>query len=126
MPARIDPNLCDGCRGTPEPPCVRVCPGDIVAKDFTLERSFLRCAAECWDCYACVKVCPRNAIQVELPYAIARRSGALRLADHSARGVTWEIHWPDGRVQALHRPAHVEAFEEVEEPEADLFAGRGI
>lgn len=126
MPATIDEALCDGCRGSPEPPCVRVCPGDIVAKDFEREKSFLRCDGECWDCYACVKACPRNAIQVELPYALARRQGRLLLRDHDDTGVLWEIHWPDGRVERLHRPAHVAVAQEAAETQEETFLGRGI
>jgi len=126
MPAEIDWELCDGCRGSPEPPCVRACPGDIVAKDFEQERSYLRCSGECWDCYACAKVCPRNAIQVHLPYALARRSGELRLVEHGRQGVRWEIRWPDGRVQHLLRPAHLPEGEETGKPPEDIFLGKGI
>jgi len=126
MPATVDWKLCDGCRGSPEPPCVRVCPGDIVAKDFEKEKSYLRCAGECWDCYACAKACPRNAIQVELPYALARRAGELRLIAHDPQGVVWEVHWPDGRVQRILRPAHIAVAQDAAEAQEDTFIGKGI
>lgn len=125
MPARVDWDVCDGCRGSPEPPCVRVCPGDIVAKDFEREKSYLRCPAECWDCYACAKACPRGAIQVELPYALARRKGRLLLLEHGTDGVLWQIRWPDGRAQNLLRPAHIPTLPEGEVAE-DVFLGKGI
>jgi len=126
MPALIDKNLCDGCRGSPEPPCVRACPGDIVAKDFEREKSYLRCAGECWDCYACAKACPRIAIQVELPYALARRAGELRLVAHDPQGVLWEVRWQDGRVQRLLRPAHIPVVDGIGPPSEGVFLGNGI
>ena len=126
MPAKIDANLCDGCRGSPEPPCVRSCPGDIVAKDFNREKAYLRCTGECWDCYACVKACPRNAIQVELPYAISRRVGRLVLVDHGPRGVLWEVRWPRGDVTRALRPGHLEPADLLPEVPEAAFLGKDI
>ncbi len=126
MPAVIDRELCDGCGASPEPPCVRVCPGDVVVKDFVRGRSCLRDPGECWDCYACVKACPRNAIQVVLPYVLARRDGYLHLVEHGDRGVVWEIRWPDGTVQRVRRPAHLETFGEPERVAPDVYSGDGI
>jgi len=126
MPAQIDPKRCDGCRGNPNPPCMRVCPGDVVTKDFNLDRAHLHATGECWDCYACVKVCPRNAIQVELPYALARHQGGLHLLEHGGGGVLWEVRWPDGHTAQLRRPCHVTAGEESTEVEAEVFEGTGI
>jgi adenylylsulfate reductase subunit B len=105
---------------------VRACPGDIVAKDFERERAFLRCASECWDCYACVKACPRRAVQVELSYALARREGRLLLLDYGTQGAVWEIRWPDGRAERILRPINAAALEKAEETSVDVFFGRGI
>jgi len=62
---------------------------------------------------------------VELPYALARRSGELRLVAHDALGVLWEVRWPDGRVQQILRPAHVPVGEGIGPPPEDVFLGRG-
>lgn len=105
---------------------MRICPGDVLYKDFDRELSKIRDAGECWDCYACVKACPRNAIQVELSYALARREGKLMLLDHNTTGALWEIHWPDGKIQRLLRPAHVSVLEDAEDIGKDIFMGVGI
>jgi len=126
LPAIINCNLCDGCKGNPEPPCVRICPGDVLEKDFGRELSRVRDSGECWDCYACVKACPRNAIQVELSYALARRKGKLLLIEHTTAGALWEIQWPDGKTQRVLRPAHVSVLDDAENVGKDVFMGFGI
>jgi adenylylsulfate reductase subunit B len=71
MPARTDDRLCDGCRGAPEPACVEVCPGDLMALDPQTLKGFCRDYAGCWDCCACVKACPAGAVTPRLDYALA-------------------------------------------------------
>ncbi|MBI5444979.1 MAG: adenylylsulfate reductase [Deltaproteobacteria bacterium] len=126
MPARVDRHLCDGCRGAADPACMRACPGDVITKDYETDRAVVRCPAECWDCYACVKACPKAAIQVELPYALARRLGSLSLESYSTKGALWEVRWPDGRVQRLLRPNEAAALEELEEAGEPIFLATGI
>jgi adenylylsulfate reductase subunit B len=66
----VDNNKCDGCKASKNPPCVRLCPGDLLYKDFTTNKAVLRDKAECWDCYACVKPCPQDALEIKLSYQI--------------------------------------------------------
>ena len=33
MPVIIHTDKCDGCHGSSNPPCVRMCPGDLLMKD---------------------------------------------------------------------------------------------
>jgi adenylylsulfate reductase subunit B len=47
----------------------------------------MREQADCWDCYACVKMCPVSAIDVVLPYELAGKDAKLvpRLRRESIR-----------------------------------------
>ena len=50
---------CDGCGH-----CVDICPSDIMHIDKTTRRAVNIEPNMCWECYACVKACPQNAIDV--------------------------------------------------------------
>ena len=50
---------CDGCGH-----CVDICPSDIMHIDETIRRAVNIEPNFCWECYACVKACPQNAIDV--------------------------------------------------------------
>ena len=50
---------CDGCGH-----CVDICLSDIMHIDKTTRRAVNIEPNMCWECYACVKACPQNAIDV--------------------------------------------------------------
>lgn len=64
MPARVAPTICDGCGGQAEPECRRVCPADIVIVDALTRKAEVVETDTCWDCLACVKACPVEAIAI--------------------------------------------------------------
>jgi adenylylsulfate reductase subunit B len=74
----VDRRKCNGCKGLEEPKCVRICPGDLMAIDEKTGKSYIREFSDCWDCMACVKACPRGALEVRLPYQIALYGGKLK------------------------------------------------
>ena len=78
MAITIDRKNCDGCSISKQPPCVKSCPGDLIYKDFSIKKAVLRNAEDCWDCYCCVKVCPKEAIDIVLPYEITNRGASLK------------------------------------------------
>ena len=78
MAIRIDKKKCDGCRLSKQPPCMKICPGDLIYKDFNLKKAVLRSEADCWDCYCCIKVCPKEAIDLVLSYEISNTGATLR------------------------------------------------
>ena len=86
MTVLIDRGLCNGCPGRREGCCEEVCPGDLFYRD--AGRACLREAADCWDCFSCVKACPQAALSVELPFQISE--ARLRL---SARQRGEHIQW---------------------------------
>lgn len=77
MAIKIDFEKCTGCPQRGEPMCVEVCPGDLMARDDENGKVLQRSKSDCWDCMACVKVCPHEALEVRLPYEIADYKASL-------------------------------------------------
>ncbi|BAF58421.1 MAG: 4Fe-4S binding protein [Pelotomaculum sp.] len=95
MAVRVNRSLCNGCGDMAEPMCVAVCPGDLLYRDES-NRCAVRDWRDCWDCAACVKECPRQAIEMFLPVQIGGRGSTLTA--RSGRGrITWKLTRPDGK-----------------------------
>ncbi len=71
MAIHVDGSLCDGCEGESEGRCVVTCPGDLMTLDPQTLRAYCRRQGDCWNCCACVKVCPSGAVSPRLSYSIA-------------------------------------------------------
>ncbi len=71
MAVGVDGNLCNGCAGEPDVSCVVICPGDLMTLDAQTLRAYCRRQDDCWNCCACVKVCPAGAVAPRLSYTIA-------------------------------------------------------
>jgi len=100
MGIRVRTDRCDGCGGAAEPPCVRICPGDLLV---TGEggRTSVRDARDCWDCAACVKACPKQAIEMYLPAQVGGRGATLQ--GHSSKQmIVWSLQHPDGREEVFN------------------------
>ena len=69
MTVRIDVERCNGCGSRAEACCEEICPGDLFYREHGKAR--LREPSDCWDCFACVKACPREALCIELPFQIS-------------------------------------------------------
>jgi len=91
MTIRIDKKKCDGCALSKQPPCMKSCPGDLIYKDFNLKKAVLRCDADCWDCYCCVKVCPKEAIDLILSYEISNRGATLKPTVLDESTIEWVL-----------------------------------
>ncbi|SJZ53259.1 indolepyruvate ferredoxin oxidoreductase subunit alpha [Selenihalanaerobacter shriftii] len=71
MSVCIDNQACSLCSK-----CINVCPGDLLLeKD---GKVLIRASEECWDCAACVKECPSQAIELYLPTVIGGRGATLQ------------------------------------------------
>ncbi|MGE5404383.1 MAG: 4Fe-4S dicluster domain-containing protein [Candidatus Saccharibacteria bacterium] len=99
MSIKINRALCNGCGKAQEPGCVSVCPGDLLFKD-NENRCAIRDARDCWDCAACVKECPRQAIELTLPTQIGGRGASLK-AKRSSNSLEWLLNYPDGRTEVF-------------------------
>lgn len=73
----VDLDKCNGCGGMKEPLCIRYCPGDLMAQDQKTGKAYIRNNSDCWDCFVCVKYCPKNALSIRLPYKISNYKASL-------------------------------------------------
>ncbi|MFA5882064.1 MAG: 4Fe-4S binding protein [Eubacteriales bacterium] len=99
MTVRIDSLRCSGCGREKEPRCVTVCPGNLLYKDSS-NKCVIRDPEDCWDCAACVKECPRQAIEMFLPVQIGGRGSTLQAKTEKGR-ITWLLTKPDGREEVF-------------------------
>jgi adenylylsulfate reductase subunit B len=99
----VDENVCNRCGTADEPMCVRDCPGDLMfIKDNN--KATITDNRECWDCAACVKVCPTQAIHMQLPTSLVVRGVTLkgRALKHKT---TWSIRLRNGEVRNYETPS---------------------
>jgi adenylylsulfate reductase, subunit B len=97
MTVLIDRKLCNGCPGRPEGCCEEVCPGDLFYR--IAGQACLREAGDCWDCFSCVKACPRAALSVELPFQISEARLRLIARQHGEH-ITWKMLDHEGQTVA--------------------------
>ena len=127
MPTYVNPNACNACEGEHQGPlCVYICPNDLMVLDPTINKGFNQEPEMCSECYACVKLCPQEAIHVR-GYADFVPLGASVQPHRTEDGLTWEVRFRDGRLleftyQSRTRPAGtVEPYENFTEDRiADL------
>lgn len=98
MTVKIDPQICNGCHGAKEPLCIRICPGDLLR--IHEGKAAIREPGECWDCAACIKSCPRQAIAMYLPTQLGGK-GASLTAKVTRGTILWTCRRPDGREEVI-------------------------
>jgi adenylylsulfate reductase subunit B len=98
MPPRIDLNKCNGCEGLPESKCEQACPGDLMAVDETTMKAYCRSTNDCWDCMSCIKACPRNAIEIRIPYQLGYYKATLK-PSIGKNTITWKCTDIHGNVK---------------------------
>ena len=97
MPTFVDPNTCNACAGEHQGPlCVYICPNDLMALDLEANKGFNQEPDMCSECYACVKLCPQEAINVR-GYADFVPMGASVQPHRTEDGLTWDVVFRDGR-----------------------------
>lgn len=68
-----------------------MCPGDLIVKDHSVNKAYLKYPEDCWDCLPCIKVCPEEAIEFHLSYQFGSRGAKLAPRIHKTRDfITWE------------------------------------
>ena len=97
MTIEIDTQLCNGCGGGADSKCKRVCPGNLLYKN-NHNKAVIRDKADCWDCAACVKECPQQAIKLYLPPEIGGRGSKLQ-AQNSGEKIIWWLEKADGTTE---------------------------
>ena len=97
MPTYVDPDACNACVGVHGgPQCVYICPNDLMVLDGGSQKGFNQEPEMCSECYACVKLCPTEAIHVR-GYADFVPLGGSVQPRRVDLGLTWTVKFRDGR-----------------------------
>jgi adenylylsulfate reductase subunit B len=99
----VDENLCNRCGTADEPMCVRDCPGDLMLIKENQKAAIVD-NRECWDCAACVKVCPTQAIHMQLPTSVVVRGVELR-GRAMKHKTLWRLRLRDGKEKDYETPS---------------------
>ena len=141
MPTYVNPNACNACAGEHLGPlCVYICPNDLMVLD--ADKGFNQEPDLCSECYACVKLCPHEAIHVRgyadfmplgaevQPHRQGGTTGGVPPFD--IQGLTWTVRFRDGRELQFTYPSRTKPAGAVvphqgftEDPVADL-KGQGL
>ena len=143
MPTYVDPNACNACAGEHQGPlCVYICPNDLMVLD-NGSKGLNQEPGLCSECYACVKLCPQEAIHVRgysdfVPLGASvqpKRVPPPSFADSGDRGIyglTWTVKFRDGRELQFTYPSRTTPVGSsdpyrgfTEDPVADL-SGQGL
>ena len=124
MPTFVYMTRCDGCGH-----CVDICPSDIMHIDKTYRRAYNIEPNMCWECYACVKACPQNAIDVRGYADFAPLGHSVRVLREEEKGtISWKIKFRDGREKNFVSPIttkpwgkHIPKLSELPMPSKDEF-----
>ena len=120
MPTFVYMTRCDGCGH-----CVDICPSDIMHIDETIRRAKNIEPNMCWECYACVKACPVNAIDVRGYADFAPLGHSVRVLREEEKGtISWKIKFRNGHVKNFVSPIttkpwgkHIPKLAELEVPD---------
>ncbi|MBW2554972.1 MAG: hypothetical protein JRE20_12705 [Deltaproteobacteria bacterium] len=126
MSITIDKKKCDGCGLSKEPPCMKSCPGDLIYKDFAIKKAVLRNKADCWDCYCCVKVCPKEAIDLILSYEISNRGASLKPKVIDNNIIEWVLKDRKGEISTYRQSTKYVTLEPDAADEKFTEIGEGI
>ena len=122
MPTFVYMTRCDGCGQ-----CVDICPSDIMHIDETVRRAVNIEPNFCWECYACVKACPQNAIDVRGYADFAPMGHSVRVLREEEKGtISWKIKFRNGTVKDFVSPIttkpwgkYIPKLSEVEAPKKE-------
>ncbi len=109
MPTYVRVDRCDGCAGREKPACMYICPHDLMRIDPDgsetghVSKAYNQEPDQCWECYACVKICPRHAVEVR-HYADVVPLGASVQPVRSDDSITWHIRFRNGKKKRFEFP----------------------
>ena len=112
MPTFVYMPRCDGGGD-----CVDICPSDIMHIDTTHRRAYNIEPSMCWECYACVKACPQNAIDVRGYADFAPLGHSVRVLREPEKGIiSWKIKFRDGREKNFESPIRTTPWGSIKSP----------
>jgi adenylylsulfate reductase subunit B len=85
--------------------------------DTTYRRAFNIEPNMCWECYACVKACPQNAIDVRGYADFAPLGHSVRALREEKKGtISWKIKFRDGREKDFVSPIRTTPWGSIKSP----------
>ena len=132
MPTYVNPQTCNACAGEHEGPlCVYICPNDLMTLDTEQNKGFNQEPELCSECYACVKLCPQDAIFVR-GYSDFVPLGASVQPKRIDGGLTWTVKCRDGRELQFTYPSRStpvgssDPYKDFTEDKDKDLAGQGL
>lgn len=83
------------------------CPGDLIYMESN-GKAQICCNADCWDCAACIKICPQQAIEISLPFAIIGVENSMKARAYRDKTI-WTIKDKDGNEHLFETNARNES-----------------
>lgn len=109
MPAFVRTDKCDGCKDQGEAVCVYICPHDLMKLDRDGSVTGLPMKAwnqepdQCWECYACIKICPQIAIENRAYADFVPMGGSVQPL-YAGESIVWTIKFRNGEVKRFKFP----------------------
>jgi len=121
VPTLVYSSRCVGCGD-----CVDICPSDIMHFDPKTRKAYNAEPDMCWECFNCVKVCHRYAMDVR-GYAdfVPMGHSISVLRDEKENKVYWKIKYRNGTVKEFVFPIRTTPWGSIKPPQAYAEPARG-
>ena len=124
MPTFVRTDKCDGCEGQDQAVCMYICPHDLMKLDIDgsetghAMKAFNQEPEQCWECYACVKICPQQAIECRHYADVVPLGGSVQPL-RNAKSIVWSIEFRNGIKKRFEFPVRTTADGSI-----DPYAGK--
>jgi len=131
MPTFVNPQKCDGCMALEIPACMYICPNDLMKLDTDMSKAFNQEPDACWECFACVKMCPQSAIDLR-GYADVMPMGATATPLRGTDSIIWGLKFRDGTLKRFRFPIRttpwgsIQPHKHTEEPDTEKLKNPGM
>jgi len=98
MPSFVIVDRCDGCKALDKTACQYICPNDLMVLNAQTMKAYNRDPAMCWECYSCVKICPKQAIEVRA-YADFVPLGGSVTPMRSSEDILWTVQFRNKEIR---------------------------